>query len=177
MIRWALAAGLLLTASCTPLRDSYPVPPQIAVTDGPEPEPLGAMVSFSDPRALNYIVGGFLDAAPDQTWRWASEAPTVRVRVSDTSKLRLHVNFTFPDESHTPLLPITIRYLVNGKLLESVSYRKTGILEYRKAVPAEWLSPNADNEIRCEVSPVYVAKADGVKLSMIVSEIGLERQE
>jgi hypothetical protein len=50
-------------------------------------------------------------------------------------------------------------------------------LEFRKAVPAEWLVANADNLLRWEISPVYVAKADGMKLSMIVSEVGLEKDE
>ena len=101
----------------------------------------------------------------------------MRVRVSKTTGLRLRVNFAFPEESHKPLLPITVRYFVNDKLLETVVYKQVGVLEFRKPVPAEWLLENADNLIRCEISPVYVAKADGVKLSMIVSELGLERNE
>lgn len=174
-----LAAGLLLAAltGCTPLPDSYPVPEQRSYQSGPEPGPLGAMVVFSDPRSMEHIVGGFLPAAPDQTWRWAGESPTVKVRVSDKKNLRLRVNFTFPGESHTPLLPITVRFFVNDHLVETVAYRTAGILEFKKAVPEEWLIADNDNLIRCEVSPVYVAKADQAKLSMIVSEIGLERNE
>ena len=101
----------------------------------------------------------------------------VRVRVSATRNLRLRAGFAFPEESHTPLLPITVRYFVNDHLLEAVSYKKAGVLEYRKAVPAEWLSTERDNLLRFEISPVYIAKADGMKLSMIVAEIGLEQNK
>ena len=172
MRRWLLLLAAL--AACTPLPESYRVPEQRAANDGPEPEPLGAFVSFSDARAQDYVVDGFLSAAPDQSWRWASEKPTVRLRVSQAAGLRLRVNFALPEESHKPLLPITVRYFVNDKLLDTVVYRQAGTLEYRKPVPAEWLSTENDNLVRCEISPVYVAKADGVKLSMIIAEIGLE---
>lgn len=175
MRRWLFLTILL--GSCTPLPESYPVPEQRNSKDGPEPEPLGAFVSFSDARSPDYVVGGFLPTAPEQTWRWASESPTVRVRVSEKNGLRLRATFAFPDESHKPLLPITVKYFVNDKRLETVVYKQSGVLEFRKAVPPEWLAGEADNLIRLEISPVYVAKADGVKLSMIVSEIGLERIE
>ncbi len=175
MRRWVFLAALL--TGCTPLPESYPAPEQRGSKDGPEPEPLGAFVSFSDARSPDYVVGGFLPAAPDQLWRWAAASPAVRVRVSATAGLRLRVNFAFPDESHKPLLPITVSYFVNDKLLQTVVYKQTGVLEFRKAVPAEWLAADTDNIIRWEISPVYVAKADGVKLSMIVSELGLERDE
>ena len=118
-----------------------------------------------------------MPAAPDQLWRWASERPTVRLRVSQKTGLRLRVNFAFPDESHKPLIPITVKYFVNDRLLETVVYRRSGVLEFRKPVPPEWLVTDADNLIRFEISPVYVAEADGIKLSMIISELGLERNE
>jgi len=159
------------------LPDSYPVPEQRSSKDGPDPEPLGAFVSFSDARSPDYVVDGFLPSAPDQLWRWASARPTVRVRVSRKTGLRLRVNFAFPDDSHKPLLPITVSYFINDRLLEAVVYKQSGVLEFRKAVPPEFLAEDADNLIRLEVSPIYIAKADGVKLSMIVSELGLERNE
>ena len=163
--------------ACTPLPESYRVPEQRTAVEGPEPEPRGAMVSFSDPRSPDYVVGGFLPNNPEDTWRWATTSPTVRVRVSTVENLRMRANFALPDESHTPLLPITVRYFVNDRLLDAVSYKKTGMQEFKKAVPADWLHTDAENILRCEISPVYVAKADGVKLSMIVSEIGLERND
>jgi hypothetical protein len=168
---------LVALAGCAPLPESYAVPEQRKLEDGPEPEPLGAVVNFADARAQDYVIGGFLSAAPDQSWRWASEHPTVRLRVSRTAGLWLRVNFALPEESHKPLLPITVQYFVNDKLLDTVRYRQAGTLTYRKPVPAEWLSTDNENLIRCEISPVYVAKADGVKLSMIVAEIALELSE
>jgi len=172
MSRWLLLAVLL--SGCTPLPQSYAVPEQRNSKDGPEPEPLGPFVTFSDARSADYIVGGLLPAAPDSLWRWANEVFTMRVRVSERSGLRLRMTFAFPDESHKPLLPITVKYFINDKLLDTVAYKQAGVLEFRKAVPQEWLLQDADNLIRVEISPVYVAKADGMKLSMIVSEIGLE---
>jgi hypothetical protein len=174
MTRWALAAALALMAGCVPPPDSYPVPEQRPAVDGPEPEQAGPMVRFADPRSMDQLVSGFLRAAPDQLWRWGSENPTVQVRVDDTRNLRLRANFAFPEESHTPLLPITVRYSVNDHLLDTVTYRKAGALEYKKPVPAEWLRTDSPNVIRMEVSPVYIAKEDGVKLSVVLTEIGLE---
>lgn len=172
-----LLALLLVLASCTPLPESYPVPQQRNSKDGPEPEPIGSMVSFSDARSPDYLVSGFLPAAPDQLWRWATVSPSVRVRVSEKKGLRLLLHFAFPDESHKPLLPITVKYFINDHLLDTVIYKTAGVLEYKKPVPEEWLQADVDNLIRWEISPVYVAKADGMQLSMIVSEVGLEKAE
>ena len=177
MRRWALAAALGAITACTPLPDAYPVPEQRVQKDGPEPEPLAGFVSMADPRSPDYVVEGFLPPGAGQTWLWATTKPTVRVRVSDTKGLRLRMNFAFPDDSHKALLPITVKYFVNEKLLDTVVYKQTGVLEYRKPVPAEWLKVNEDNRIRCEVSPVYVAQADGQRLAYILSEIGLEHDQ
>lgn len=174
MSRCLLATALLALAACTPLPESYPIPEQRQHKDGPEPEPISGFISLADPRSPEYLVDGFLNASPDQTWRWATDKPTVRVRVSDNKNLRFRMNFTFPDESHSPLLPITVRFFVNDHLLDTVVYRKTGILEFRKPVPAEWIPVNTDILLRAEVSPIYVAEADKQKLSLILSEIGLE---
>ncbi|MBI2686728.1 MAG: hypothetical protein HYX27_10465 [Acidobacteria bacterium] len=177
MKRVGLTLALVAMAACTPLPESYPVPEQRQQKDGPEPEPLGRWIRFSDGRAADYVISGFLRGAPDDTWRWASTNPTVRVRVSEAAGLRLRLNFAFPEESHKPLLPITVKYFVNDHLLDTVVYRKAGVLEYRKPVPADWLKTDVDNLIRWEIDPPYVAKADGVKLSMIVAEVGLERNQ
>lgn len=172
-----LVLGVALLAGCAPLPESYAVPEQRQGKEGQDPEPLGAFVAFADARSADYAVKGFLEASPDQTWRWATENPTVRFRVSNTEGLRLRVNFAFPEGSHKPLLPITVRYFVNDRLLDAVVYNKAGALEYRKAVPAEWLAVKADNLVRMEISPVYVAEADKQKLSLILSEIGLEQNK
>lgn len=174
---FGLAVAVLFLCACAPLPESYPVPPQRPASDGPEPEPLGGTVSFGDPRSPDHVVKGVLPGASDQLWRWATESPTVRLRASETANLRLRVNFALPEESHSPLLPITVRYFVNDRLLDTVRYTKAGVLEFRKAVPAEWLKAEGENLVRFEVSPVYVAKADGMKLSMILSEIALERNQ
>ena len=177
MRRWAAAAALCALTACTPLPEAYPVPEQRMQKDGPEPEPLAGFVSMADPRSPDYVVEGFLPAGPGQSWLWATTNPTVRLRVSDTRGLRLRMNFAFPDDSHKALLPITVKYFVNEKLLDTVVYRQSGVLEYRKPVPGEWLKVNEDNRIRCEVSPVYVAQADGQKLAFVLSEIGLEHEQ
>ncbi|MBL8238373.1 MAG: hypothetical protein JNM66_13190 [Bryobacterales bacterium] len=173
----ALVLGLALLSSCAPLPESYPVPEQRVGEEGQEPEPLGAFVTFADARAEDYAVKGFLPAAPDQTWRWATENPTLRFRVSDVKGLRLRANFAFPEGSHRALLPITVKYFVNEQLLEAVVYKNAGTMEYRKGVPAEWLKVDTDNLVRMEISPVYVAEADKQKLSLILSEIGLEQDK
>ena len=173
----AAIALLLLLPACTPLPDSYPVPEQRSSPGGVEPEPLGAFVSMADPRAPDYLVEGFLQASPGQTWRWTNATPTVRARLSQTKNLRLAMQLAFPNQSHTSLLPIRVRILVNGRLLDTPVFRTAGLHEYKKPVPAEWLSTENENIVRCEIDPVYIAEADKAKLGMILSAIGFELQE
>ncbi|MBM3785133.1 MAG: hypothetical protein FJW30_12275 [Acidobacteria bacterium] len=169
------AAAMILAglSSCTPLPESYPVPVQRGMENGPEPEPLRASISFDDPRLKDYLIGGFLEAGPGQTWRWAGEKPEVRLRLEALAGLRLRARFTFPHESHGPLMPITVRVFVNEKLLGAQIYRKPGELEFVKDA-AEELLVAGENRVRLEADRVYVAKADGVRLGMILTEIGFQ---
>ena len=48
MRRWLVL--LVVLGACAPLPESYRVPEQRNSKDGPEPEPMGAMVSFNDAR-------------------------------------------------------------------------------------------------------------------------------
>lgn len=176
MTRSAAAALCFAAISCAPLPDSYPIPPQRPNIDAPEPQPFGATVSFADPRSVQQVVSGFLRPAPDQLWQWASENPTVRVRIGATDHVYLRVAFTLPPATHGSLMPVSIRFLVNGQPVGENRYTEPGVLEYRVPVRPELLKANDVNLIRCEATPMYIAPADGVKLSMVMREIGLERQ-
>jgi hypothetical protein len=173
-MRFCLAGVLLCLAACAPLPESYPVPEQRLPVDGPDPEPMGAMLSFGAFRTKEHIVSGILEASADQTWRWTNDAPEVKVRLGRVENVKLVVRFALPKESHETLLPITIGYFVNDRLLDKVAYRRTGLLEFSKPVPKEYLAAGGENRIRCEISPVYIAQADKAKLGMILSEIGFE---
>lgn len=177
MIRSVTLLMLLPLGACTPLPDYYPVPAQRPASTGSEPEPLGPLVSFSDPRATQHIVDGFLDAALDQTWRWAQDKATVRVRVADANQQRFVLRAAFPEGSHNALLPIHAKIFINDRLWETVTFAKGGHVTFARDVSPAFLRANAENRIRCETDPVYVAEADKIKLGMIISEIGFEPRE
>jgi hypothetical protein len=173
-MRVAAAILALALCGCTPLPTSYPVPEQRPLLDGPEPGPLEAFVPFADSRTPDYLLEGFLDAAPGQTWRWTGKKAFLKVRLGDVENLHLVWEFALPEESYRPLLPVTVTYWVNEKVAGKVTYAKAGVVRHVQPVEPALLVANGENRIGIEMDKVYVAPEDKAELGMVVSGAGFE---
>lgn len=174
MKRWVIAAALIVMCGCAPLPTSYPVPEQRPLLDGPEPGPLEAFVPFADSRTPDYLLEGFLDAAPGQTWRWTGRKAFLKVRLGEVENLNLVWEFALPEGSYNALLPVTVTYWVNEKVAGSVTYQKAGPIRQVLPVEASLLAVNSENRIGMEMDKVYVAPDDKAELGMVVSGAGFE---
>jgi len=175
-MKHALAAMALAMAACTPLPDSYPVPEQRPVSHGPDPEGLRAFLVFDDPRTPAYIISDFLEAPPGQSWRWTGQKPTLKLKTESTDNIRFRARGAFPHQSHQQILPITLSVFVNDKLLDRVTYKTAGDFVFQKDVAPDLLLSNGENKVRIELDKVFVA-GDGVKLGMILAELGFEKRK
>lgn len=175
-MKFAVVAIALMITGCTPLPDSYPVPEQRPTSHGPDPEGLQAFLVFDNPRTPAYLISDFLDAPPGQSWRWTNSKPTLRLNTAATENIRFRARGAFPHQSHQSLMPVTLSVLLNGKLLGRTTYKAAGDFVFQKDVEPELLQTNGENEVRLELDKVFVA-TDGVKLGMILAELGFEKRK
>jgi hypothetical protein len=106
------------------------------------------------------------------SWRWTGQRPTVRLFLRSVKNLRLVMEFFIPDAVMQQTGPITIRFIVNGRALDTVRYDSPGQKRFEKAVDSSWLLPDADNIVSAELDKVYIAEADKAKLGVALNGIG-----
>lgn len=175
-MKFAVVAMALMMTGCTPLPDSYPVPEQRPISDGPDPEGIRAFLVFDDPRTPAYLIADFLDAPPGQSWRWTGPKPTLRLKTESTDNVRFRARGAFPHQSHQTIMPITLSVFINDKLLDRMTYKAAGDFVFQKEVAPEILLANGENKVRLELDKVFIA-TDGAKLGMILAELGFEKRK
>jgi len=130
------------------------------------------MIDMGGPQAEAAILKDIARGTSDSQWRWTGQAPAVRVPLRNTAGLKFHADFAIADDTFRQTGPVTIRWMVNDRVLDTVRYAKPGSYVFEKPVPAEWLKPNAENAGGAAIDKVYIASTDGAKLGIILSRIG-----
>ena len=175
LIRTAFSLlGLLCLAACDRLPETYPPPEQRQPVAGVNVGPDAMMVSMEGNDADAFFVKdiyGPFGAAP---WRWSKQEPTVKVLVVSNENVRFSADFAIWDEGFKSTGPLEISFLVNGKLLDKVRYTTPGDKHFEKAVPADWLTENAEATVALRVDKLYVAPRDKAKFGVILSRMGLK---
>jgi hypothetical protein len=166
-----LVLSALLIGGCSNIPRGQPPPEQRATTVEDYDVPPDPMVDMGGPMAESAIVKDILKG-PATGWRWTNQEPTVRVRVGDPTGLAMRAEFAVAEVNFKETGPITIQWMVNDKVLDTVRYTEHGQQVFEKDVPQGWLKPNADNTAGAKIDKVVVAKRDGVKLGIILTRIG-----
>jgi hypothetical protein len=161
----------LALAGCQNMPEPYAPPVQRAPFENFRPYRVSRIVTMSDGDAEQHIVkdiGGL--AGP---WRWTGQRPTVRVTPRSNENLRYLIDFTIADSTFRETGPVTVSFFVNDRLLGSRRYTAPGDQHFEAPVPAEWVTPNAGTIVAAEVDKVWVAPADGARLGLILTRLGL----
>jgi hypothetical protein len=174
----ALAAGLLAGAGCVSVPDTYAPPIQRNPTlptgsaGSGRAEQRKHFLAMGDEDAAAHILGDINDALEGGTWRWTGQKPTVRLFLKTVTNLRLVMDFSIPGPVLEQTGPLTIRYVVNGHLVEALRYDTPGQKRFEKPVEASWLHRNGDNIVSAELDKVYIAEADKARLGIALTGIG-----
>ena len=67
--------------------------------------------------------------------------------------------------------PVTISYIVNGRLLDKVRYDTPGAKHFEKPVDSSWLKANADTVVTMELDKAWTPEP-GVKLGVTLTRAG-----
>ena len=162
--------GCALAMGCGRRPGVYPPPPQQSLDLGPDPGWLGPFVTMDDPMAENYIVR---DISTEIGYRrWAFLHPELRFRVKESRHLKFTAEFAIPEVTFKVTGPVTVSYMVNGRMLGSVHCPRAGDYRIEEAVPAGLVQPDKEAHVAFSASPRWVSPDDGAELSFFLHSAG-----
>jgi hypothetical protein len=170
----ALLGAAMFLAGCDRLPESYPPPEQRHPVEGLNPVTSALMVEMGDPDADLAIVKDIYGRS-DPSWRWTSQNPTIQILLLSTENLKFHADFAIWDDSFKVTGPVEVAFLVNGRLLDKVRYTTSGVKQFEKPVPFDWLSVDAPTTLGMSVDKTYTAPKDGKTFGLILVRMGLEK--
>ncbi len=129
---------------------------------------------MSDPDTDAFITQDVLPASGG-AYRWSGEHPRFKMWLDDAAGREFLLKFALIRENFRETGPVTVSITVNGRLLAAPVFTAAEEYEYRRATPAEWLAGPGPAVVGLDISPVYIAKADGVKLGVYLECIGLPK--
>jgi len=173
---YPLGLALMLLCSCgAPAPESYAPPLQRRLPPGPEPRPVGAVVSMSDQDADAHILRDVSPAAEGSAWRWTFQRPELRFWLESKARQKLVVHFAIAADTFKVTGPVTVSFLVNGRLLGKQACPSPGDYHFEKATPAEWLRTDDFTVVAAEADKLWTSPVDGARLGFILSRMGFVR--
>lgn len=171
-----LTLALTLLCGCgAPVPDGVPPPFQRRLPPGPEPRPVGAIVTMSEQDADAHIVRDVSPAAEGVAWRWTFQRPELRFWLEETTRQRLIVDFAIAEDTFKSTGPVTVTFFVNGKTLGRQRCPKAGLYHFEKPVPAAWLRADDFTLVAAQADKLWTSPADGARLGFILSRAGFLR--
>lgn len=173
-MKWRTPLALLLAslAACTPHLE-YPPPVQRVMPTGADPLPGANLLDLSDPSAQAGVLKDVLGVQAGATWRWTNQNPRFKVWLDPSQRWEFVCRFTVPGVVLKSVGPVTVRFIVNDKILDTRKYSRDEEYNVAKLVPAEIVGGAETAVVGLDIDPVYVAQADGMKLGVLLSQIGL----
>jgi hypothetical protein len=173
LIRITCLCCLLCLSACDRLPESYPPPQQRHPIPGLNLGPDAMMVQIGPPAADPFIVKDIYGSA-NISWRWTRKDPTVRIPVLAADDMRFSTDFAIWDQGFKSTGPLTISFLVNGRLLDKVRYTTPGEKHFEKPVPPDWLAGQHEVTAGLSIDKLYTAPDSGAKFGVILVRLGLK---
>lgn len=163
---------LLSTTACTQDLE-YPPPVQRVMPPGPEPLPASSLINMGDGTAGTGILKDVLGPQAGVNWRWTNQHPRFRVWFDPARRWEFVARFTVPGVVLKAVGPLTLRMTVNDRELDVRKLDHDQDYSYSKLVPPELLGSDDSAILGIDIDPIYVSKGDGMKLGVLIQEIGL----
>jgi hypothetical protein len=170
--RLLIAIGAMILSSCQNMPEPYAPPVQRQPFEDARPHRMSRIVNMADSDAPPHFVQ---DIAPGEPapWKWTNQKPIVKVVPRTNLHLRYTIDFSLPEVTFKVTGPVTMTFLVNEHVLETVRYTAPGEYHYEKEIPPEWVEPLKDTFLAASIDKVWVAPTDGARLGFILTRIGL----
>jgi len=105
-------------------------------------------------------------------WRWTGKKPVIRLHAPPGAARKYSIEFAIAEQAFRETGPVTLTFLVNGRLLDRKRYSAVGSYIFEKDVPPEWIAPG-DVTLGAEIDKM-LAK-DGRTYGFVLIAIGLKR--
>ncbi|MDX2152423.1 MAG: hypothetical protein SFV54_16915 [Bryobacteraceae bacterium] len=162
---------LLAFTGCVSIPDTYAPPMQRKPVTGPEPSSLREFVRVDEPGAEVHFLRDVSQHVEAGRFRWTQQKPTFQFQLKDRLHRKLRLEFHLHSDVLKATGPLSIKYLVNGRPLESVAYNKDGAHVYEKAVPLNWITTDSPTIVTAELSGT-LKTPDGNSLGLILTAAG-----
>jgi hypothetical protein len=133
---------------------------------------MSRIVAMIDGDSPPHIVEGIVPGNP-APWRWANQKAIIKVVPRTNQGLHYTIDFSLPQVTFKETGPVTMTFLVNDHVVDSVPYKVSGEYHFEKAIPAEWVDPLKETMLAASVDKVWVSPTDHAKLGFILTRIGL----
>ena len=172
-----LVAALMIAAApaCNRYPESYPPPEQRRELTAAEAGEAKSFVEMNDADAESYFIRDVRGLEANQ-WRWTGERPTLHFVLDSVENLKFAMDFAVAGAVIEQTGPLTVSFLVNGKLLDRIRYATHGEKHFEKPVDASWLEAGGDTIVSAELDKAWVSPADGVKLGIILKRAGFVKR-
>ncbi|HBY58657.1 MAG TPA: hypothetical protein DEH78_02470 [Solibacterales bacterium] len=166
-----IAFSLLALTGCVSIPDTYAPPMQRKPVTGPEPSSLREFVRVDEPAAEVHFLRDISPHVEAGRFRWTQQKPTFQFQLKDISHRKLRLEFHLHSDVLKATGPLTIKYSVNGRPLESVTYTKDGAQIFEKLVPLNWLTVDSPTVVTANLSGT-LKTPDGNSLGLILTAAG-----
>jgi hypothetical protein len=172
---WVLVPSLLALSACVTLPEVYapPIQRKPALSED-APRASKRLLRMVEPETDAYIVQD-LPRGVSGPWRWAGPRPIVRIYLTSVADSKILVEYSVAEATFKVTGPVNFKFFVNEKLLGEAHHDKPGAYVFEKAVPAQMLKANAENDLAVEVDKPWTSPEDGAKLGFILTSIGFAR--
>ena len=162
----------LLLVSCSRGPDWYAPPAQRKSLEGSDDGRLARYIAMNAPNADAHLVRDINRSVEGGAWRWAKQHPQMRFFLESVRNLKFSLDFSITEATFQETGPVTLSFLINGRLFDKVRYDRPGDRHYEKSVPESLLEAGRENLVEIEPDKVWTSKEDGTKLSIILIRAG-----
>ncbi len=158
-------------SSCVKQDEVYAPPHQRRPLAGPDTSRLKHFVAMNDPDAPAHFLRDINGRLEGGLWRWTAQHPRLRlVLPPNPGRLKLQIEFTIPSGVLEQTGPLTVKFFLNQRDLETVTLTQPG--EHRREWPVDpaWLAAE-DNVLGADLSKVFVGE-DGAQLGLALVRAG-----
>ncbi len=162
---------LLALTGCSGPSDSK-APEQRAGADPPQANPTLSVIKMNDPDVKAYMVKDVSDTVDPGGWRWTFDRPELRFLLKTTEGVHAVADFSIADATMKDTGAITVSFFVNGQLLGTEKYTKSGSYHFDKPVPANLLTAGKLATLALQSKPIWVSPTDKQHLGLILIRAG-----
>ncbi|MCC6536992.1 MAG: hypothetical protein IT162_05550 [Bryobacterales bacterium] len=158
-------------AGCVKQDEVYAPPYQRRPLAGPDTSRLKHFVAMNDPDAPAHFVRDINERLESGLWRWTAQHPRLRfVLPRNPGRLKLVMDFTIPGDVIKQTGPLTVKFFLNQRDLETVTFAQPGEQHKEWPVDPSWLSAE-DYVLGADLSKVFVG-GDGAQLGLALVRAG-----